>query len=326
MATPSITPWFRHLACTLIILAALATATAPAFAQEPLEDAGDGTGDLSDAADGDAGTSATNGNSDLATENATLRARVSELETQVAELTPPPDPPKPNIFGQLRIQLTLASGTKESFGISNNGFITYTDYSEWELTFSAFHTTQISEGETTAAEAFGRFDGKFIGDPVFQPFAFLQSGFNDTREIDFYLDAGAGLEWIYVREPWDPDAYAENPVFMASAILGISYTFESYHPNTATIDSSLVRLLIGAYEEYRANKDVWIRNRTTFEPAFEDFEDFIITNDFTVDIALEDNLGVGILYRFTYDSEPPANVKKAEHYLALTFWWDFKDK
>lgn len=137
-------------------------------------------------------------------------------------------------------------------------------------------------------------------------------GFDGTKDLDLRSQTAAGIGYsIIKRETQSLETRA-----------GISYRFENYGTGTDFDSAGLDLGLIHTY----ALKWGKMRNSLTFTPSFDDFSNFVLLHDSSLELPI----GTGEFWRMRfgikndYTSEPPPGLVKHDwtYYSQISLTWD----
>jgi len=137
-------------------------------------------------------------------------------------------------------------------------------------------------------------------------------GFDGTKDLDLRSQTAAGIGYSIIKR--------ENQSLETRA--GINYRFENYGMGT---DFDSAGLDVGLIHTYTLK---WgkMRNLLTYTPSFNDFGNFVLLHDSSLELPL----GTGEFWRMRfgvkndYTSEPPAGLVKHDwtYYSQISLTWD----
>jgi len=138
-----------------------------------------------------------------------------------------------------------------------------------------------------------------------------EAGFDRVNQIDFYDIFAAGLGYDFIKE--------SNQTLTGRA--GLSYRYDEYKPPTEDLSS------VGAdfeLEYLYKFKNSQLHDKITFVPAFENFNNYIITHELSYDIPLAKSLwklSMGVSNN--YNSQPVPGVDHLDtlYFTRLVLLW-----
>jgi hypothetical protein len=213
------------------------------------------------------------------------------------------------------VDVTGSKGTHTQLGTSydfrakltgpNDVFQYYTAYTRQE-TDSQVSADQFKAG-VDYADNFTELTSWYVRD---------EGGFDRVNLIDFSDIAAGGLGYDFIK--------AKEETFTGR--VGLSYRFDEYAPQADTSNLSSVGGDFGLEYSKKFSKAL-LTDSISFDPAFQNLNNYIITHDFTFDIPLlNPNWKLSFGVANNYNSKPVSGVSKLEtlYFTRLVLTWGVK--
>ncbi|MBC8010938.1 MAG: DUF481 domain-containing protein [Burkholderiales bacterium] len=128
-----------------------------------------------------------------------------------------------------------------------------------------------------------------------------EGGFDNVKDITFYNVAAAGFGYDFVKNP---------PKQKLTGRFGLSYRFENYG-NPANDDVRSAGLDLGLNNFYRF-ENAMMNNNITYVPTFEDFENYRIIHDSSLEFPLSGHWKFRLGINNDFSSTPSPGVEKLD--------------
>ncbi len=140
-----------------------------------------------------------------------------------------------------------------------------------------------------------------------------EGGYDQAKDIDFYNVAATGLGYDFIQN---------KPVQLLTARVGLAYRFEDYGSNT-TENVQSAGLDLGLAHFYKFERAL-LNNAITFVPSFEDFSNYHLVHDSSVQMPLTGNWDLRIGVNNDYNSMPGFGIQKLDttYYSKFVLSWE----
>ena len=257
---------------------------------------------------------------DLAAENAELKAKVKKLEADVKKLTPaPPPPPPPPQHWTFKFNLDLAffSGNTEQTVLSDAFFLKYDSLEEWNLVMQTIHTLVMEEDNIT--EQFGYFMGKFeyAVTTWISPYATTKHGWQESQKMTYMGNIGLGGIWTFLKDPWDPKLFAKEPNYNHRFFATFLYEHKAYADSAGLAGQDNFRLQLGLDLTQWLAEDMVVGLFATWSPNFEDFEDWVLDALFWMEWVYDEFTKFRVSVQYVETKFVPVGVKTVDFILKV---------
>lgn len=140
-----------------------------------------------------------------------------------------------------------------------------------------------------------------------------EGGYDSGKDIDFYNVAAAGLGYDFIKNP---------PKQKLTGRFGVSYRFEEYG-DPASDDLRSAGLDLGLSHHYRFENAV-MHNNVTYVPAFEDFTNYRLIHDSSLEFPLASDwkFRVGVNNDYTSETSPGVDKLDTTYYGKFVLNWE----
>jgi len=140
-----------------------------------------------------------------------------------------------------------------------------------------------------------------------------EGGYDNGKDIEFYNVAASGLGYDFIKN---------KPVQMLTGRAGLAYRFENYGAIT-TEDIQSAGLDFGLAHFYKF-KSALLVNEITYVPSIEDFNNYNITHDSSLQLPLSGSWDLRLGVNNDYASKPGLGVKKMDttYYTKFVLSWE----
>ncbi len=128
-----------------------------------------------------------------------------------------------------------------------------------------------------------------------------EGGYDNVKDIDFYNVAATGVGYDFIKN---------LPRQKLTGRVGVSYRFEDYGDPTNE-DLRSAGLDLGLNHHYKFEQAV-LNNNITYVPAFEDFANYRVLHDSSLEFPLVGHWKVRIGVNNDYTSQPSPGLEKLD--------------
>ena len=220
---------------------------------------------------------------------------------------------KPGVSGVMKGSSEKRKGNTDTTNYSGGLRVQYDNnlsYAVW-TDFSGSYGEANGEENTNKTNAHARLIHKLYEKNLNWE-VFVQSETNKFTNIDEKYLSGGGLRYDFFDEDYG-DLYFG---------LGGFYERINY---TTTIDPSESNARMNSYIAYtlKFGDDAELAYVGYYQPKFEEFSDYIISNAFGLKIHVYKELFLSFIMYYDVDSKPAIGVKKYDYTQKTSFVWEF---
>jgi hypothetical protein len=205
-------------------------------------------------------------------------------------------------------------GTHSHLGTSYGFRATLTGPSDVLALYTSYDR-QVSEGQVSADQGKAGADYEDNFTTLESWYVKDEAGFDKVNDISFYDVAASGLGYDFIK--------GDNETLTGR--LGLSYRYDDYTaPGSSTLSSAGADVGLEYSRKFSTSS---LTDRISFDPAFQDLGNFIVTHEVKYDIPLVSpfwKLSLGMSNN--YNSRPVGGVDKLEtlYFTRLVLSWGVK--
>lgn len=192
------------------------------------------------------------------------------------------------------------SGNSEELGYGGGAKATLSSSQDTLIFYTQFAYKSVNNVTSDDKLAIGVDYSSYLSERVTW-YARNEGGYDNSKDIDFYNVAAAGLGYDFIKNP---------PKQKLTGRAGFSYRFEDYG-NPLNEDVRSAGLDLGLQHAYRF-ENAQMNNSITFVPSFDDFANYRAVHDSSFEVPIAGNWKFRIGVNNDYTSQPSPGVEKLD--------------
>lgn len=211
----------------------------------------------------------------------------------------------------LDLGFASSSGNSDLTSLTTGVRVRHLQTRHFKLAWSAMFRYGESRGEVVARNLQSKLDFDVGPGAVVAPFVFASAEHDPFRKLDVRTKTGSGVKYTFYNEDRGE----------ASVRVAAQYSRESFTTQQETRTDG------GWSMEFKGNRQLAeslrVENTTTFDPVFDDFDDYNLEARSKISSKISERLALTITHTYSYDSTPAVDVRHADQRFQAGLTIDF---